>query len=191
MRSLIISLILTFCISISNAQTIPSAEIQIEQATMPIPEGDRSKAKVYGYSSSGEFVTLREGSNNYICLSNDPTKNGFSVACYHKDLDAFMARGRELKKAGKSFKETFDIRENEVKSGQLSMPDKSTLTVMSGELDDSGNPTNTSLRYVIYIPYATSASTGLPEAPQTAGGAWIMNPGTHRAHIMVTPPSKN
>ncbi len=166
---------------------IPSAATQIEQATMAVPEESRADATVLGYSSDGELVTLRKGTNQYICLADDPNQDGFSVASYHRDLEEFMARGRALKKEGKSFQEIFDIREEEVKSGKLKMPDKATLAVMTGIFDDNGKPTKTKIRYVIYIPYATAESTGLPVAPQTAGGAWIMNPGTHRAHIMVTP----
>jgi len=43
-------------------------------------------------------------------------------------------------------------------------------------------------RYVIYIPYATPESTGIPLTPMVDGAPWIMNPGTHRAHIMINPP---
>jgi hypothetical protein len=43
-------------------------------------------------------------------------------------------------------------------------------------------------RYVVYIPYATPDTTGIPLAPATPGGPWIMDAGTHRAHIMINPP---
>ena len=72
-----------------------------------------------------------------------------------------MARGRELKTEKKSFKEVFDIREAESKSGKLKMPDApSTLFVFSG--DDAnydaatGDVKDGYLRYVVYIPYATA-----------------------------------
>ena len=42
-------------------------------------------------------------------------------------------------------------------------------------------------RYVVYLPFATSESTGLPEKPLSSNHPWIMNPGTHKAHIMITP----
>jgi hypothetical protein len=41
------------------------------------------------------------------------------------------------------------------------------------------------LRYVIYMPWATS--TGLPEILMASNHPWIMEPGTHRAHIMISP----
>jgi len=44
------------------------------------------------------------------------------------------------------------------------------------------------LRYVVYTPYATAESTGLPLDPPGPGGPWIMFPGTAGAHIMISPP---
>src|SRR5258708_11654289 len=102
-----------------HSQTvIPSAEVQIKTAMMAAPADRRDSAMVYGYSPDGEFIVLRKGLNEMICLADDPKQTGFSVACYHRDLDAFMSRGRELKKAGKSRKEVFETREQEVKSGK-------------------------------------------------------------------------
>ncbi len=54
----------------------------------------------------------------------------------------------------------------------------------------TGEVKNGYLRYVIYIPYATAESTGLPLKPEAPSMPWIMNPGTHGAHIMITPPKK-
>jgi hypothetical protein len=39
---------------------------------------------------------------------------------------------------------------------------------------------------VVYIPYATSLTTGLSDKRQE-NGPWIMNAGTPKAHIMFTP----
>lgn len=172
----------------SSYAQISDPETQIQQALMAAPEAYRDEAKVYGYDADGAFIVLREGTNNMVCLADDPTKDGFSVAAYHTELDPYMARGRVLKAEGKTFKERFDISESEVKSGALKMPDKSTLFVLSGDFGADGTPDNLYLRYVIYIPYATTESTGLPLAPASPGGPWIMNPGTHRAHIMINPP---
>ena len=137
-------------------------------------------------------MTLREGSNALICLADDPTKEGFSVSCYHRDLEPFMQRGRDLKAEGKSFKEIFDLREEEVKAGKLKMPEQpSTLFVYSAPAEnydaEAGKVTDGSFRYVVYIPYATAESTGLPLSPEAPGMPWIMDPGTHRAHIMINP----
>lgn len=180
----------------SFAQVIPSADVQIKTAVLAAPEEQREKAMVYGYSPKGEFMVLRRGENEMVCLADDPQQAGMSVSCYHKSLEPFMARGRELKKEGKSYQETFDERELEAKSGKLPMPKApATLYVLTAPAEkfkpETGEVTDPYLRYVIYIPYATAESTGLPLKPTAPGMPWIMDPGTHRAHIMISPPMKN
>src|SRR5437764_6056476 len=69
---------------------------QINSAILAAPKERRAAATVLGYNSKGEVVTLREGSNDLICLATDPKEKAFSVACYHKELEPFMKRGREL-----------------------------------------------------------------------------------------------
>ncbi|WP_097045619.1 hypothetical protein [Flagellimonas pacifica] len=182
-----ITCILSFQFVLS--QEIPSKDWQIKTALMAVPQDYKDGAKVYGYNSAGEFTTLKEGNNDYIALASDPKRDRFSTAAYHKELESFMARGRELRKQGKDGKEIFDIREEEVKSGKLKMPDKATLCVFTGTVNEETKEIeNPYVRYVFYIPFATGESTGLPTTPTPPGHAWLMNPGTHRAHIMITPP---
>lgn len=171
---------------------ITTDEALIATALMAAPEESRTNATVIGYNMAGEFVTLKEGSNEFICLADDPKKDGFSAACYHKNLEPFMARGRALKAEGKTFQEIFDIREAEAKSGKLDMGGLgSTLHIYFGS-ETQYNPETSQVqgaqyRYVVYMPWATAASTGLPEVPIAPNHPWIMNPGTHRAHIMISP----
>jgi len=174
---------------------VPASEVQIKTALLAAPADKRAEAMVYGYNEKGVFVVLKKGSNELICLADDPNQKGFSVSCYHKDLEPFMARGRELKAQGKTFQEIFDIREAEAKSGKLTMPKQaSNLQVYSASSENynsaTGEVTKGSFRYVVYIPWATAASTGLPTKPEAPGMPWIMDPGTHRAHIMINPTSK-
>ena len=77
---------------------------------MAAPKESRSGCKVIGYNMAGEFVTLRDGDNEFIVLADNPTQDGFNAACYHKDLEPFMARGRALKAEGKTREEIFAIR---------------------------------------------------------------------------------
>ena len=176
------------------AQGIENLDEQIGGAVMALPEDQRAGAKVWGYDAEGALVVLREGTNTQICIADNPEQEGFSVACYHQDLEPFMARGRQLRAEGKNRLEIDEVREAEAKSGALQMPENpSTLHVLSGQQGKYDPTTNTvtdaSLRYVVYIPFATAESTGLPTKPIIPGGAWIMDPGTHKAHIMITPPA--
>lgn len=189
------TLILTFAGLINVLSTYGQTShesLQIKSAILAAPEEMRDGVTVLGYNDSGQLVTLQKGTNDLICLADDPNKMGFNAACYHKDLEPFMARGRTLKQEGKSPQEIFDIREAEVKSGKLKMPPQpTTLHVLYGPNARYDESTNQMLeakyRYVIYIPYATAESSGLPTKPRAAGDPWLMDPGTHRAHIMVTP----
>ncbi len=180
----------------AQAQTVPSAEVQIKVALLACPEESREHAMVYGYSPKGEFLVLRSGTNEMVCIADDPASPGLSVSCYHKSLEPFMERGRVLKRQGKNFQEIFDIREQEAKSGKLILPKQpASLVVLTAAAEDynatNGEVKNTYARSVVYIPFATAESTGLPTKPTTPGMPWIMNPGTARAHIMIDPPRKN
>jgi hypothetical protein len=189
-------LMITLASATSLFAQLPSTEIQIKTAVLAAPEDKRAGAMVYGYDAKGKFVVLRKGTNEIICLADNPNQKGFSVSCYHQDLEPFMARGRELKDGGKTTQEIFDIREAEAKSGKLAMPKQaSNLQVYSATEENynatTGEVKKGSFRYVVYIPWATAASTGLPTKPEAPGMPWIMNPGTHRAHIMIDPVTKD
>ncbi|MBO2545802.1 hypothetical protein J0871_15380 [Salegentibacter sp. BDJ18] len=173
-----------------------SEEIQIKMASMAAPEEDRDAVTVYGYDRDGKPVLLKEGTNNLVCIADDPNMNGVSVSCYNKKLEPFMARGRELKAEGKDMMDTRAVRQQEVESGKLKMPDAPSMTyILSGKEAnlnrETGELKDAKLRYVIYMPYATTEETGLPDKPHTPGMPWLMDPGTHRAHIMITPADKN
>jgi hypothetical protein len=175
--------------SFVRAADLSSPEWQIKTAVLAAPAAERDKCMVLGFDASGKVITLREGTNNFICLADDPKQKGFSVACYHKDLEPLMARGRELRAQGKNAKDVFKIREEEVKAGKLKIPQNAVLNVTTGKVDEAtGEVTELYTRSVVYIPYATPETTGIPLVPVVEGGPWMMDPGTHHAHIMINPP---
>ncbi len=173
---------------------IPSKESQIATAIIAAPDMYKEEAKVIGYNSDGELVTLREGNNGLICLADDPNVEGISVACYSDKLEPFMARGRELTAEGRA-KEKQDIRKKEIDDGTIIMPEEPAIVyVVSADESDYDIQTGTlndyHIRYVFYKPYMTVEETGLPDKPAGPGAPWLMDAGTHRSHIMITPPRK-
>ncbi len=169
-----------------------SADQQIASAVLAAPKEAREKAMVYGYSESGEFIMLREGFNDFICIADDPQKDGFQVVSYHKSLEPMMARGRELAAEGKTREEKEEIRNNEAKSGKMLLPKSpAALHIYYGENgffnEETGGIENAKYRYVVYIPYATQETTGLSLAPNESSHPWLMFPGRYNAHIMITP----
>ena len=197
MKNAIYSLmILAFSFNGIAQEKYLSEEIQIKMASMAAPEEDRDAVTVYGYDRDGKPVLLKEGTNNLVCIADDPNMNGVSVSCYNKKLEPFMSRGRELKAEGKDMMDTRAVRQQEVESGKLKMPDAPSMTyILSGKEAnlnrETGELKDAKLRYVIYMPYAATEETGLPDKPHTPGMPWLMDPGTHRAHIMITPADKD
>ena len=165
---------------------------QIASAVQPLPAEFRADARVLGYRAGGTgLVTLREGSGTFTCLASDPAASRFHVACYHRSLEAFMARGRALRAGGVTGDQVDTVRFTEIRKGQLTMPQQPSalysLTGPVGSYDSAANTVSGARALsVIYIAGATSASTGLSATP-AQGTPWIMFPGTPKAHIMLVP----
>jgi hypothetical protein len=77
-----------------------------------------------------------------------------------------------------------------MKSGQLKITPGLTMQIYYGPKTVYNSETSkvmgAQLRYVIYMPWLPQ-NTGLPEIPMASNHPWIMEPGTHRAHIMISP----
>lgn len=169
-----------------------SVDQQIASAIMAAPLEARGEAKVLGYDDNGDLVVLREGKNELICIADNPQKDGFEVVCYHTSLEPFMSRGRTLSTEVKTRQEKEEIREAEALSGVLKMPkNPATLHIYYGENGFYNTETsqieNAKYRYVVYIPYATPETTGLPLKPNAPSHPWLMFPGKYNAHIMISP----
>lgn len=170
----------------------PSVETQIAGAVLAAPPELRDGAAVLGFDAHGGRVQIREGKNELICLATDPAKTAFNVACYHKDLEPFMARGRELLAQKVTGPKRNEIRFKEVEDGKVAMPrEPRSLYVLTGTSYDAatGKVQDPYMRWVIYTPFATPQSTGL-STKASDNAPWLMAPGTAGAHIMINPPKK-
>ena len=170
------------------AKPIPPAAQQIAAAITALPEDLRPGAAVLGYTADGKLTSLREGKNDMICLAPAPSEKNFHSACYHKAMEPFMARGRELRAQGVTGPQVDTVRFAEVKSGKLKMPTTPTMLyqIFGGKFDPATSKvTEGQWLYVTYIPFATSATTGLSSKPSDKS-PWIMFPGTPKAHVMFS-----
>lgn len=173
------------------AQPVPSVAEQIAGAVQAAPKDRREGAEVLGYSPDGKQITLRKGANDLICLADNPAIDGFEVDCYHKELEPFMARGRELGAQGVKGNARHEMRWKEVDEGKLILPKQPRmLYVLTGKSYDmaSDKVVDSYLRWVLYTPYATPESTGL--STKSGNEPWLMYPGKAGAHIMISPPKK-
>jgi hypothetical protein len=167
---------------------LPTPDQQIAAAVLPLPSELREGATVMGFRSKDKLEVLRAGTNGMTCLALFVIRDDFHVACYHKGLEPFMARGRELRAQGVKGDKVDSTRFAEVRSGKLKMPTYGALYSLSGKKESwdpkTGRVTGASPLGVVYIPGATTESTGLSARP-TQSGPWIMFPGTPKAHVMI------
>ena len=189
-RYLLLMLLAIGPLSIDVSAQATSVEHEIAAAIAPLPDEYRDGAAVFGYRDGG-LVSLREGTNEMICLADQPGDERFHVACYHASLEPFMERGRALRKEGKSQEDVRKIREEEARAGSLKMPDRpAALYSLTGDATafdaSTGSVNGASRLYVVYMPYATEAETGLSSVP-APGKPWLMDPGKPWAHIMLMP----
>ena len=172
----------------AQAVTVAPASTQIAAAVTPLPDELKADATVLGYVTPGKLVSLRDGKNDMICLAPEPGAKAFHSACYHKAMEPFMARGRSLRAGGVKGAQVDTVRFAEVKSGRLKVPAQPSMLyqIFGGTFDEgTGKVTGGSWLYVTYMPYATTASTGLTSKPSDKS-PWLMFPGTPKAHIMFS-----
>ena len=173
--------------SASHAQRTDGWEIAA--AVLPLPDSMRTGARVLVYRGA-DLVEVRAGSNEMICLGDDPAHKGLQVSCYHKSLEPFMAKGRALRAAGVTKREAVDsARLADVKSGRIVMPSSAMLSSIFAESDSfdalAGPPEKHSALDVIYLPFATRESTGISEQP-AVDRPWLMFAGKPWAHVMLS-----
>jgi hypothetical protein len=171
-----------------SAPVIPSAATQIAAAVTPLPEELKAGAAVLGYVTAGKLETLRAGTNDMICLAPEPGAKAFHSACYHKAMEPFMARGRALRANGVKGAQVDTVRFAEVKSGKLKVPAQPSMLyqIFGGTFDEqTGKASGGSWLYITYMPFATTASTGLT-SKASEKSPWLMFPGTPKAHIMFS-----
>ncbi len=169
---------------------VPTAAQQIAAAVLPLPDSLRAGARVWGYGPDGAFTELRPGSGVMTCIADDPKDQRFHVACYHNSMEAFMARGRELRAHGANQTTVDSVREAESRSGRIRMPASAMLYSLNGPATSYDAATNqvhgARPLFVVYVPFATAESLGL-SAIAKPGVPWMMHAGMANAHIMFVP----
>lgn len=172
----------------AQAPAQPAAR-QVAAAVLALPESMRAGATVLGYDAQGRLTRLRQGTNRMTCLADDSRDDRFHVACYHDSLEPFMARGRELRAQGVEANAVESTRNADVAAGRIRMPAAAalySLTAPAGGYDPATGAVRGGRHlFVVYVPMATEASTGISATPR-GNGPWLMDPGSPKAHIMFT-----
>src|SRR5262249_32981188 len=156
-------------VAISAQTKAPAAKLpplteaqQVASAVLPLPNEFRADARVLGYKAGSTTLTeLRAGTGAFTCLASDPSATRFHVACYHKSMEPFMARGRELRGQGVKDDQVDSVRFREVRSKKIVMPTQPAalyqLTGPAAGYDPANNSITSEVKplFVVYIPGAT------------------------------------
>jgi hypothetical protein len=158
-----------------------ASQADVDKALLAAPPGLKDQATVIKWKADFTYDTLRKGTNRLVCfdLSGWPLEQPFSVECTSianvdrkaENLRAEAAADRKKSEA------MLDAME---KSGTRLKPEYGSVWYELG----GANQQSAHGHRMIAVPGATTQSTGLPDNPK-AGGAWIMNAGTLKAHIMI------
>jgi hypothetical protein len=158
-----------------------ASQVDVDKALLAAPPGLRDQATVVKWKSDFTYDTLRKGTNQLVCfdLSGFAMEQPFSVECTSiANLDR-KAQNLRAESTGdrKKSEAMLDALE---KNGTRARPEYGSVWYELGGADQQSARGHR----MIAVPGATTQSTGLPDNPKQ-GGAWIMNAGTLKAHVMI------
>jgi hypothetical protein len=153
----------------------------IAQALSALPAALRDGAGVIKWKSDFTYDTLKKGTSRLVCYdrSGFPEQQPFSIECTSiANLDR-EAQNLKFEAVGDRSKTAAMIDAAE-KGGTRVKPEYGSVWYhLAGSDRKHAQPLVT-----IAVPGATTQSIGLPESP-SRGRAWIMDPGTTTAHLMI------
>jgi hypothetical protein len=160
-----------------------ASQADVDTALVAAPANLKNQATVIKWKPDFTYTTLRKGTNRLVCYdrSGFPLQQPFSLECTsiaNLEREAQNLRAEALGERAKAEAMLNDLEKN----GTRVKPEYGSVWYhMAGADREHARPED---HITIAVPGATTQSTGLPDTP-TQGGAWIMNAGTSKAHIMV------
>src|SRR5438552_18510957 len=160
-----------------------ASQADVDKALLALPEGLRGQTTVIKWKTDFTYDTLRKGTNGLVCYdrSGMPLQQPFSVQCTSIGNLEREAQNLKAEASGERPKSEELLNAME-KDGTRAKPEYGSMWyAVAGPEREHARPES---HITIAVPFATAQSTGLPDNPRQ-GGAWIMNAGTMKAHIMV------
>jgi hypothetical protein len=160
-----------------------ASQADVDKALVAAPASLKDQATVIKWKKDFAYDTLRKGTNRLVCYdrSGFPLQQPFSVQC--TSLGNLEREAQNLKaEASGERPKSEEILNAMEKDGTRAKPEYGSLWyAVAGPDREHARPES---HITIAVPGATSQTTGLPDNGR-GGGAWIMNAGTMKAHIMV------
>jgi hypothetical protein len=160
-----------------------ASQVDVDKALAAAPASLKDQATVIKWKKDFTYDTLRKGTNRLVCYdrSGFPLQQPFSVHCTSIANLEREAQNLKAEASGERAKSEEILNAME-KDGTRAKPEFGSMWyAVAGPDRERARPES---HITIAVPFATAQSTGLPDNPRQ-GGAWIMNAGTMKAHIMV------
>ena len=160
-----------------------ASQADVDKALVAAPASLKDQATVIKWKKDFTYDTLRKGTNRLVCYdrSGFPLQQPFSVQCTSIGNLEREAQNLKAEASGERPKSEEMLNAME-KDGTRAKPEYGSMWyAVAGPDREHARPES---HITIAVPFATSQSTGLPDNGR-GGGAWIMNAGTMKAHIMV------
>ncbi len=162
------------------------AQAPVDPVATPLaaaPPNLREAASVIKWKADFTYETLKTGTSTLVCYdrSGQPGQRPFSLECTGKGNLPRVAQNMKLEAAGGGDRAKVQaLLDAAEKDGSRVKPEfGSVFYNLNGADKEHANPHTT-----VAVPGATAATLGLPDNGR-GGGAWIMNPGTTTAHLMI------
>lgn len=163
-----------------------TVEEQLAAAVIPLGHADRNDATVFGYRNGTDLEVLRWGSNDLVCESDRPGDASYQVRCSNAGLRQYLLRSDELNAAGIQGDARREVLMAELEAGMLRLPSGSVEVALKGRVNsETGLPDSLTETHYIYLPFATTESTGLSTDDSGNGQPFLMDAGKIDAHIHV------
>ena len=158
-----------------------ASQAEVDTALLAAPPNLKDQATVIKWKPDQTYTTLRKGTNRLVCFdrSGFPLMQPFSVECTSLGNLDRVAQNQKTEALGDRAKAQAAFDELEKNGTRVKPEFGSVFWHVQGPDRERARPHMT-----VAVPGATMATLGLPENGR-GGTAWIMNPGTTTAHIMV------
>ena len=160
-----------------------ASQADVDKALVAAPASLKDQATVIKWKKDFTYDTLRKGTNRLVCYdrSGFPLQQPFSIQCTSLGNLEREAQNLKAEASGERPKSEEMLNAME-KDGTRAKPEYGSMWyAVAGPDRERARPES---HITIAVPFATAQSTGLPDNGRQ-GGAWLMNAGTMKAHIMV------
>lgn len=160
-----------------------ASQADVDTALLAAPANLKDQATVIKWKPDFTYDTLRKGTNRLVCYdrSGFPLQRPFSIQCTSIANLEREAQNQKAEALGERAKSEAMLNALEKDGTRVKPEYGSVWYILTGTDREHARPDD---HITIAVPGATTQSTGLPDNPRQ-GGAWIMNAGTLKAHIMV------